>query len=334
MGQNETPLVAAVDLGGSKILSVVADAHGNIISRDLRKTSAARGPEAVIDAILESLRGVISEAGVSASKLCGIGLGAPGVSNPETGVVFTSPNLPGWHDVPLRDIIARETGLKTLLINDANAAALGELCFGAARGVRNFIYITISTGIGGGIVINGELYGGASGTAGEIGHMTIADDGPPCTCGNRGCWEQLASGTALAREARRRIGEGAASVILECAGGNIERVTAEAVSRALDRGDALAAELVAQTSYYLGVGFANLINIFNPELIVIGGGLSNMGEKLLSPAYQVAGQRAFKESYRAVRFARAELGADAGVLGAAALILGKENQAIYLGEGI
>jgi glucokinase len=321
MGRDSSPIVVGVDLGGSKILSVVADARGKVISRDLRVTSASQGPEAVIQAILESVRQAIAQADVSVSQLSGIGIGAPGISNPRTGVIFTSPNLPGWQDVPLRDIIAGEMGLKTFLINDANAAALGELYFGAARGARNFIYITISTGIGGGIVIDGKLYSGAGGTAGEIGHMTIADNGPRCTCGSTGCWEQLASGTALTREARRRIAEGAETIISDYAGGDVEKVTAEVVSRAFDQGDGLARELLAQTSHYLGVGLANLINIFNPELVVIGGGLSNMGDKLLNPAYQVAGERAFREAYRAVRFTRAELGGDAGVLGAAALAL-------------
>ena len=323
MSQDSSPIVVGVDLGGSKILSVVADAHGNVISRDLRVTPASQGSDIVIKVILESVRHAVVQAGVSLSQLSGIGIGAPGVSNPSAGIVFTSPNLPGWQDVPLRDIIAGEMGLSTFLINDANAAALGELYFGAARGTSNFIYITVSTGIGGGIVIDGKLYSGAGGTAGEIGHMTSADNGPRCTCGNTGCWEQLASGTALAREARRRITEGAETIILDYAGGDIEKVTAEVVSRAFDQGDGLAGELLSRTSYYLGVGLANLINIFNPELMVIGGGLSSMGDKLLAPAYRVAGERAFKESYRAVRFTRAELGGDAGVLGAAALALGK-----------
>lgn len=313
--------VVGVDLGGSKILSVVADAHGKIISRDLRATPAANGHQAVVQAILASVRRAITRANITVSQLSGVGIGAPGVSNPRTGVVFSSPNLPGWRDVPLRDIIAAEMGRKTFLINDANAAALGELYYGAARGTRDFIYVTVSTGIGGGIVIGGELYAGMEGTAGEIGHMTIADTGPGCTCGGVGCWEQLASGTALARAARRRISEGAVTVIMDYAGGDVKRVNAEAVSRAFDQGDALAWELLAQTSYYLGVGFANLLNIFNPALIVIGGGLANMGDKLLLPAYRVAGERAFKEAFRAARFARAELGGDAGVLGAAALAL-------------
>lgn len=316
-------MAAAVDLGGSKIVSVVADAQGRILSRDLRETPAAKAPEPVIEAVLESLHRVIAGAGKRASQIAGIGLGAPGISSPETGVVSTPPNLPGWQEVPLRDIVARKMGLPTRLINDANAAALGELLFGAARGARNFIYITISTGIGGGIVIDGKLYFGASGAAGEVGHMTIVDDGPRCTCGNRGCWEQMASGTALAREARKRIGEGTATIILDIAGGDIARVTAETVSQALMRGDTLAKELVSRTSYYLGVGFATLINVFNPELIVIGGGLANIGDKLLDPAYREAGERVFKESFRAVRFVPAELGADSGVLGAAAWALGK-----------
>jgi len=316
-GGKAARLAAAVDLGGSKILSVVADGHGKIVSRDLRATPADKSPQAVIRAVTGSLRAAIAGAGERASRITSIGLGAPGISNPETGVVFTSPNLPQWKEVPLRDIVAREMGMPVWLINDANAAALGELYFGAARGTRNFIYVTISTGIGGGIVTGGRLYTGTSGVAGEVGHMTIADDGPECTCGNRGCWEQMASGTALAREARKRISEGADTAIVEIARGDATRVTAETVSQAFDRGDALAGELVGRTSYYLGVGFANLINIFNPELIVIGGGLANMGDKLLAPAYREAGRRAFKEAFRAVRFARAQLEADSGALGAA-----------------
>ena len=317
-----TTLAAAVDLGGSKILSVVADAHGRVVSRDLRKTPADKSPETVINEVLASLRAAMAAAGDRA-KIAGIGLAAPGTSNPETGVVFASPNLPGWHQVPLRDTVSEKMGLPAWLINDANAAALGELYFGAARGARNFVYVTLSTGIGGGIVIGGELYSGASGAAGEIGHMTIVDDGPLCNCGNRGCWEQMASGSALAREAKKRIGEGAATIILELAGGDVDEVTAETVGRAFDRGDNLARELVRQTSCYFGVGLANLVNIFNPELIVIGGGLANMGDKLLVPAFREAGKRAFKDSCGAVSFVRAGLGSDSGVLGAAAWALGK-----------
>ncbi len=321
MSNISEPLILGVDLGGSKILTAVTNAQGKMLSRDHGITPAAKGPEAVIQSILESAGRALAQAGIATSELGAIGLGAPGLSNPETGILFTSPNLPGWQDVPLRDIIEKELGKKTFLINDANAAALGEFCFGAGQGVRHFIYITISTGIGGGIIIDGKIYTGASGAAGEVGHMTIDDNGPLCNCGNTGCWETLASGTALAREARRQIKEGARTSILDYADGDTEKVTAQVIHTAAEQGDDLAKELITRTGYYVGVGLANLINIFNPELIVIGGGLSNIGNMLLEPAYKVAGERAFKPAYQAVRFASAELGRDSGVLGAAAFAL-------------
>lgn len=317
MKNNAEPLILGIDLGGTKILTAVVDSRGKILSRDRSTTPADRGPEAVIRAIVASSKHTIDQAGITAAELTAIGLGAPGLSNPETGVLFTSPNLPDWQDVPLRDIIKKELGVKTFLINDANAAALGELYFGAATGATNFIYVTISTGIGGGIVIDRQIYTGASGLAGEIGHMTIDDDGPLCHCGNRGCWESLASGTALAQEARQWIEQGAGAAILALADGILENVTAETIHRAAQAGDNLAKEIITRSSYYVGVGLANLINLFSPELIVIGGGLSNIGDMLFEPAYEVARNRAFKESYQAVRFALAELGGDSGVIGAA-----------------
>jgi len=321
MPRNPEPLSLGIDLGGTKILTAVATAQGRMLSRDHSVTPATKGQEAVVQSILESIGRALEQAGIAAPQLNAIGVGAPGLSNPETGILFTSPNLPGWRDVPLRDIIEKELGKKAFLINDANAAALGELYFGAAKGAHHFIYITISTGIGGGIIVDGEVYTGSIGTAGEVGHMTIDDDGPPCNCGNRGCWETLASGTAMAREARKQIKEGARTSILGYAEGDVEKVTAQVIHNAAKEGDSLAKELITRTGYYVGVGLANLVNIFNPELIVIGGGLSNIGDMLLEPAYEVAGERAFKESYRTVRFALAKLGRDSGVLGAAAFAL-------------
>ena len=321
MCENADDLILGIDLGGTKILTAVANSQGKILSRDHSITPAKKGYEAVIQSILESAHRALEQANIAISALTAIGVGAPGISNPETGILFTSPNLPGWRDVPLRDIMQKRLGKKTFLINDANAAALGELYFGAARGARNFIYITISTGIGGGIIIDGKIYIGAIGAAGEVGHMTIDDDGPICNCGNRGCWETLASGTALAREAKHRIKEGVRTSILKYAEGDVERVTAQVIHNAAEQGDSLAKELIARTGYYVGVGLANLINIFNPELIVIGGGLSNIGDMLLGPAFKVAGERAYKEAFQAVRFASAELGRNSGVLGAAAFAL-------------
>jgi glucokinase len=314
-------LILSIDLGGTKILTAVTDSQGKMLSRDHSITPALKGHEAVIHSILESAHRALKQADVAIEEITAIGVGAPGLSNPETGILFTSPNLPGWRDVPLRDIVQERLGKKAFVTNDANAAALGEFYFGAARGARNFIYITLSTGIGGGIVIDGKIYSGTIGAAGEVGHMTIDDEGPICNCGNRGCWETLASGTALAREARHRIKEGVATSILEYAEGDVEKVTAQVIHNAAGQGDSLAKELIARTGYYVGVGLANLVNIFNPELIVIGGGLSNIGDMLLKPAFKVAGERAYKEAFQAVRFASAELGRNSGVLGAAAFAL-------------
>ena len=316
-------IALGVDIGGSKILTAVVNSRGKILSSDYRATPPNKGAEVVAQEILNSANHALELGGISRERLCAIGVGAAGISNPETGIVFASPHLPEWHNVPLRDIIERMSGIKTFLMNDANAAALGELYFGAGRGARNFIYVTISTGIGGGIVINGELYAGAIGTAGEIGHMTIDDNGPQCNCGNKGCWETLASGSALAREAKSQIQKGVSTSILGYAGGDVQKVTAEIIRTAAEHDDTLAKELIARTSYYLGIGFANIINLFNPELIIIGGGLSNMGDMLLKPAYEVAGKRAFIEPYRTVRFVLAELGVNSGVIGAATFALRK-----------
>jgi glucokinase len=310
--------ILGIDLGGTKILTAVANARGEMLSRDHSITPAQEGVNAVVTSILESVSRALNQAHITAANINAIGVGAPGLSNPETGVLFASPNLPGWKDVPLRDMIEKNLGKKAFLINDANAAAIGELYFGAGRGARNFIYITVSTGIGGGIIIDRKIYTGSTGTAGELGHMAIEAGGPPCNCGNIGCWETLASGTALSREAKSRVEEGAATTILKYSDGNIEKINAEVIHEAALAGDELANILIARNAYYLGVGLANLINIFNPELIVIGGGLSNIGDMLLLPAYEEARRRAFKQSQQTVRFAKAELGRNSGVIGAAA----------------
>jgi glucokinase len=318
MEKETGPLILGVDLGGTKILTAVVEPGGRMVSRDHSVTPAAKGPDAVVQAILDSAERALRQAGIPPSSLRAIGIGAPGLSDPSTGILFTSPNLPGWENVPLRDIVEEKFAVKTFLINDGNAAALGEFYFGAGRRARNFIYVTVSTGIGGGIMIGGRIYTGAAGTAGEVGHMTIDPQGPPCNCGNTGCWEQFGSGTALTREARSQILAGAKTSILDHAGGEMERVNPEAIHRAARNGDSLARDLIVRTGTYVGIGLANLINLFNPELVVIGGGLSNIGDLLLEPAYREAERRSFRQSYRSVRFSGAQLGRNSGVLGAAA----------------
>jgi glucokinase len=214
-------------------------------------------------------------------------------------------------------MVNRKYQVKTFLINDASAAALGEHEFGAGKGVDNLIYLTVSTGIGGGIIIDGRLYLGPSGSAGEIGHMTIDVNGPQCSCGNIGCLEMLASGTAIAREAVKRIRAGGRSSLSEMLGGKIENITAEQVGVAAQGGDSLAMEIIHRAASYLGMGMVNLVNIFNPEMIIVGGGVAQMGDLLLDPARRVVEARAFKLPAQAVRIVPARLGDEAGVMGAA-----------------
>jgi glucokinase len=310
-------LILGIDLGGSKTLVAVVDRRGRIVSSHENVTPAAQGREAMIQCIVDSAHDALQEAKLAMSEISAVGIGAAGISNPEAGILFTSPNLPGLREILLGDIIQEKLGRKTFIINDANAAALGELYYGAARNARNFIYVTISTGIGGGVVIDGKIYTGAIGIAGEVGHMTIDDNGPTCNCGNRGCWETLASGTALIRAAKLRIGKKVKTSILEYAQGSVDNVTPQVIRSAAEKGDKVAKELIAQTGYYVGVGLANLINIFNPELIVVGGGLSNIGDMLLEPAFKTAEKRAYKEAFQSVRFASAALGGNSAAIGAA-----------------
>ena len=310
-------LILAIDLGGTKIIAAVVSRQGQVRARESYLTSAGEGPQSVIDRILSAIDHLLGVSNLDPAQLHSISIAAAGAIDFERGVITSSPNLPGWQDVPLREVANIKYQVKTFLVNDASAAALGEHEFGVGRGVDNLIYLTVSTGIGGGIIINNELYLGASGSAGEIGHMTIDVNGPKCSCGNIGCLEMLGSGTAIAREAIKRISQGEESSLTEMVEGRIENITAERVGEAAEGGDSLALEVISQAATYLGVGLVNLVNIFNPETIIIGGGVAQMGDLLLAPARRVVEARTFKLPAQAVRIVPAQLGDEAGVLGAA-----------------
>jgi glucokinase len=312
--------VLAVDIGGTKTIVAVVEASGKIISRKYYMTLADTGPRVVIRRLSSAINKSIDQARSQNTQLIGIGLGVAGVVNSKKGIISTSPNLPGWRNVLIQSSIAEISGLDTYLINDANAAALGEHWFGAGSGFDNMLYITVSTGIGGGIIINNKLYSGTDGCAGEWGHMTVVPEGPKCHCGNFGCLESLASGWAIAREAVERVNRGESSFMTELVEGQIENISAEIVSSAARNGDRLACEIVARAANYLGIGLANLVNIFNPAVIVVGGGLSKMGDMMLKPARQVVHQRAFRMPAKTVRIVRARLGANAGIVGASAYV--------------
>jgi len=309
--------VLAIDLGGTKIFTAIISNKGQVLAREYHLTLADEEPQSVINRILSAIDHLLSQRSIDLSQLYGISIAAAGAIDFDKGLITSSPHLPGWHDVPLRDIVKEKYKVNTFLINDASAAALGEHHFGAGRGVNNLILLTVGTGIGGGIIINGRLYSGASGSAGEIGHTTIDVNGPRCSCGNTGCLEALVSGAAVAKEAIKRIRQGERSSLTEIVEGKIENITTEKVSIAAQGGDSLASEVILKAATYLGVGLANAVNIFNPEMIIIGGGMAKMGDLLLNPARQVVRERAFQLSAQAVQIVPAQLGDDAGVLGAA-----------------
>jgi len=314
-----TPLLA-IDLGGTKIVTALVSTEGEIIAREYTLTLAEEGTDAVVHRMLDNINSLLSKANISRLSFSTIAIAAAGAINPVEGIVTASPNLPGWQNIPLKKMIEEETGLETFLINDASAAALGEHCFGTGRGIDNLIYITVSTGIGGGIIINGELYTGVSGSAGEIGHMTIDINGPRCNCGNVGCLELLASGKAVARAAQEAITKGTKSIILELAENELQNITAQIVSEAAQKGDELASVIILKAATYLGVGLVNLVNIFNPEMIIVGGGMAKMGDLLLDTARKVISERAFDLPAQQVYVVPSQLGDNAAVLGAAALI--------------
>ncbi len=311
-------LVIAVDLGGTQIRAATCDLQGRFLRRAEHPTKAEEGLEAVLVRIV----GLVEEvrAGLPKDRVLGVGVGSPGPVDPLAGVIISPPNLPGWYEVPLRSLLEERLGLPVRLANDANAAALGEWAFGAGRNYRNIAYVTISTGIGGGIITDGRLLLGHRGLAGEVGHMTLWPEGPRCNCGNYGCWEALASGTAIAREGAEAVRSGRAPILSRLVEGVAERVDAKLVGEADAQGDEAAAEIIRRAAEYSGVGVANLLHLYSPEIVLIGGGVSRLGERLFGPIRRVARERVMPP-YRDVPILPAALRGDAGLLGAVALFL-------------
>ncbi|MBM3134212.1 MAG: ROK family protein [Chloroflexi bacterium] len=311
--------IVGVDLGGTRIRACLADERGTILARANRLTLAQEGQDAVLRRIVEAVREAIGEH--KASDLAGVGIGAPGPLDPKTGVIFTPPNLPGWHNVPLKALLEEALGLPVYAGNDANLAALGEHRFGAGQGVDDLIYITVSTGIGGGVIAAGKLLVGADGAAGEVGHHTIDLHGPRCNCGNVGCLEVLAAGPAIAGYAIAAIQSGEETLMATLAREAGDVVTAAHVTRAAHAGDVVARRIMRQVGEYIGVGVVNLLHLFNPRLVIIGGGVAmGAGELLFGPIREMVQERAM-EIYRPTRIVPAGLGDDVGLLGAVALVL-------------
>lgn len=317
----ESP-VLAVDLGGTKMIIALVSRNGRIIARHYRSTVAGEGPQAVIERMFDGIDYLLGENGLVPSQLSAISIAAAAIINMREGIITAAPNLPDWEDMPLKSIVAERYGTATFLINDADAAALGEHRFGAGKGLKNLVLLTLGTGIGGGIIIDGKLYTGSYGGAAEIGHMIIVEDGPECGCGNTGCLEALASGTAIAREAKRRIGKGEKSSLNELVKGKQYDITAEKVYLAAKDGDPLSLEVIAGAAHYLGTGVLNLVHIFSPDMVILGGSVAQMGDLLFEPVRQIVREKAFPLMAKSVQIVPARLGNDAGLVGAAVYALG------------
>ena len=317
-----TRYIVGVDLGGTNIVAAALPEDGSQTHAFRSElTKAAGGADAVVDRMVSMIEAVIAETiaetGATRDDFAGVGVGAPGPLDRELGIVITTPNL-GWTNFPLRDVIAKRVGLHATLDNDANCATLGEWWLGAARGGRNVVGMTIGTGIGGGLILNGQLYHGAADMAGEIGHMTIDITGRRCKCGNYGCLEAYASGPSIAERAREALGGDTDSLLHTLVHGDLELLTAAIVYEAAQKGDDLGLEVVRETARFLGAGIANLLNIFNPDVVVIAGGVTQAGDTLFEPLRKEVRKRAFRPAVESCRIVPGSLPGSAGVVGAVA----------------
>ncbi|TDD96871.1 ROK family glucokinase [Jiangella asiatica] len=306
-------LTIGVDVGGTKIAAGIVDEKGVIGARARRETPS-QDPAAIVDTIIEVTRELAAKQEVEA-----VGVGSAGFIDSARSRVLFAPNL-AWRDVPVRDQVAAATGLPTVVENDANAAAWGEFRFGAAEDVDDMILLTIGTGVGGGLVLDSQIYRGAHGVAAEVGHMRVVPDGHLCGCGLHGCLEAYASGTALVREARAAASLPSAERLLEMAGGDPQRITGPLVTEAAAEGDELAIVLIAQVGRWLGEAMGSFVALFDPAVFVIGGGVSEAGDLLLRPVDEALRKQITGAGHRPEPEVRlATLGNDAGVIGAADL---------------
>lgn len=325
MGNLEAPTVGTVnapgptlglDIGGTKLATAMVTPDGRHHGLRVEPTRREEGPDAVLRRLFDLGRRSIEDAGLGEPWAVGISCGGP--LDAQAGVLECPPHLPGWIDIPITAMTTAAFGVPTILENDATAAALGEFRFGAGRGARTLIYLTVSTGVGGGTVIDGRLHRGATGNGGELGHVMVRPGGRDCTCGRRGCLEAYCSGTAIAARAREAVAEAAAAGDATTLAG-VENLTAADVSRAAAAGDALAGAIWRESVELLGQGLTDLINVFEPDVAVLGGGVTRSGALLLDPLTAIVRENVMGREAQTVKVELATLGDVVGVVGAAAV---------------
>ncbi|MDB2108390.1 ROK family protein [Clostridium paraputrificum] len=307
--------VIGVDLGGTKISTAISTIEGNILANVVLPTKAEEGEVAVLGRIIQSIDEVIVGSSTSIDEVEAIGIGSPGPLDAKKGIIITTPNLP-FKDYNLVQPLKEKYNIPVYLDNDANAAAIGEYMFGAGKGKESIVYFTVSTGVGGGAVLDGKVYRGHTSNALEIGHTTVNPNGPRCNCGNLGCLEAMSSGTAIAKK-----GKEAVSTNVETSLKKYDTVTSYEVFKEAEAGDEVAKDIIDNALTYLGIGVANAIATFDPEMIIIGGGVSKAGDIVFDTVKKVVNKRCFKSMAESCEIVPAGLGSDAGVVGAVALAI-------------
>ena len=307
--------VIGVDLGGTNVRSAVVDEAGRIMHHNKLSVAGSRSADAVIDRIIACVSQTLD--GCGRERVVGVGVGTPGLIIAETGIVVYAPNVPGWTDLPLKAILENRLNLPVAIENDANAAAIGEHWVGAGKGVRHMICMTLGTGVGGAIILNNQIWRGANGAGGEVGHTTVIENGVLCGCGAPGCLEAYASAPAIARQAREALLDGQDSMLTQLCGSDPRALTSAMVAEAAQAGDPVALAVMHRSATLLGVAIASLTNLLNPELFVIGGGVINAGNLIFDPIWEEVHRRAYKWSASILRIVPAALGDDAGIIGAA-----------------
>jgi len=312
--------VVGVDLGGTKILAGLFNNSLECSSTSKVSTKPQRGVEAVIERIDRCVRDAVDEADLSLKQVAGVGVGAPGAVDGSAGNVIFAPNLDGWKDVPLKKELEKHLGVPVFVENDANIAVLGVHVAELKSKPRHIVGIFVGTGIGGGLIINGELYSGFNHTAGEIGHMLIDVNGPKCGCGNKGCFEALASRTAIFQRIKAGIKDGEKTLLTEMLGDALEDLRSGDLRKAIRRGDKFVGKVIEQTAEYIGIGVANLVNILSPEVVVLGGGvIEALADEMMTIISKTAKEHAMPGTLKGVEIIASKLGDSAGITGAAVL---------------
>ncbi|HHF98755.1 MAG TPA: ROK family glucokinase [Candidatus Aerophobetes bacterium] len=325
MAKKKSSFAIGIDVGGTNIKSLLVDREGKVLASDTRRSfgKESKEKEKVLSQLFLSIKALKEEGekkGVSSHQIAGVGIGAPGPLNTEEGIIYQAPNIPSWKNIPIVKIVEERIKIPCFLENDANAAALGEWWLGAGRGFDYILLLTLGTGIGGGVIIKGEVYRGARGCGAEIGHMIIKEGGITCGCGARGCFEAYASATGVVKRAKALVDKGYKTLLSEK-----EELACEDVFEAAKKKDEIALFVVEETCRYLGIGIGNLLNIFNPEIVILSGGMAKEEKILLPLVKKYTKLFSLKSCFEKVKIVRAKLKDRAGAFGACATVLKKEG---------